>query len=137
MTGAEQSACKSIAVAQKGISLLGLIAFLTSPVVVLLSKSIAAFDNYLIAAFLSFSILIVFKAWHLHFDSLLWQKLACNDLQVEDLNSIISKLFNKNLQNKTLSNRIENCYKMIKRFLLLIGIYCCCFLILMALFLFK
>lgn len=136
MTEKEQSECKATAVALKGISLLGLIVFITIPTVLMVSKHYLLLENSLILLFMIYGLFIGFRAWHLQFDAKLLGEVANKNLDLNDLDSVIFKLFGKKMANKSSQERIISCQKLAKEFLLLLKIHLAFYVLLMVFLLF-
>ncbi|HEX8574974.1 MAG TPA: hypothetical protein VF677_01635 [Flavobacterium sp.] len=132
MTEQEQSECSAASVALNGISVFGVIIFLTIPSVLLLSKYCFLFENIAILVFIFSGLLVGFRAWHLQFDAKLLHQVAIKNLDLKDLDFIIFKLFNKKTGNRSLEARISSCYKLATGFLILIKIHLVFYLVLMA-----
>ena len=135
MTDKEQSDCKATAVALKGMSVFGLIIFLTIPSVLILSTRNLLLENIAILTFIFSGLFIGFRAWHLQFDAKLLDEVALKNLDLNDLDAILFKLFRKKMNNKSLEERMNSCYKLAKRFLLLIKIHLIFYVALMGYFL--
>lgn len=136
MTEKEKSECKATAVALKGISLLGLIVFITIPTVLMASKHYLLLENSLILSFLISGLFIGFRAWHLQFDAKLLEEVADKSLDLNDLDSVIFKLFGKKMESKSLQERMISCQKLAKGFLLLLKIHLVFYVLLMVFLLF-
>jgi len=135
MTEKEQSDCKAASVALNGLSIFGLIIFLTIPSVLIVGKHLFLLENIATFVFLLSGLFVGFRAWHLQFDAKLLKEVASKNLNLSDLDSVIFKLFHKKTKNKSLEERINSCYKLAKGFFLLIKIHLAFYVILMAYFL--
>ena len=136
MTEKEQSECKATAVALKGISFFGLIVFITIPTVLMVSKHYLLLENSLILLFVICGLFLGFRAWHLRFDAKLLEEVANKSFDLNDLDSVIFKLFGKKMGNKSLQERIISCQKLAKEFLLLLKIHLGFYVLLMVFLLF-
>lgn len=131
MTEKEQSDCNSMAVALKGISVLGLVIFLTIPSVLLVAKHNSLVENSAILVFILSGLLLGFRAWHLQFDAKLLKEVAVKTIDLNSLDSVIFNLFQKKMENKSLEERINSCYKLARGFLFLFKIHLVFYLALM------
>lgn len=123
MTDKELSDCKATAIALKGIGVFGLMIFLTIPSVLILSNQISLLENIAILTFILSGLLVGFRAWHLQFDGKLLGEIALKNLDLNNLDTIIFKLFNKKMNNKSLEERVNSCHKLAKGFLVLVRIH--------------
>lgn len=114
---------QSASVALKGISILGLLIFITIPSVLILSNQSSTYENSAILIFIFSGLFVGFRAWHLQYDAKLLKEVANEKLDLSNLDFIILKLFNKKTENKSLEERINSCYKLAQSFLLLIKIH--------------
>lgn len=132
MTEKEQSECKAISVALKGISVLGLVIFVTIPSVLLVAKHHSLVENAVILVFILSGLFLGFRAWHLQFDAKLFKEMAVKNLDLNDLNLVIFKIFGKKMASKPLQERIISCQKLAKAFLLLLKIHLVFYVLLMV-----
>lgn len=136
MTEKEQSDCNSASVALKGISVLGLVIFLTIPSVLIVAKHNSLVENIAILVFIFSGLFLGFRAWHLQFDAKLLKEVAVKNIDLNGLDSIIFNLFQKKMENKSLEERINSCYELAKGLLLLIKIHLVFYVLLMVFVLF-
>jgi hypothetical protein len=123
MTEKEQSDCKAASVALKGISVFGLVILLTIPSLLLVAKHNSLAENSAILVFIFSGLFLGFRSWHLQFDAKLLNEVAVKTIDLNNLDSLIFKLFQKKIENKSLEERINSCYKLAKGFLVLIKIH--------------
>ena len=123
MTEKEQSDCNSASVALKGISILGLVIFLTIPSVLIVAKYNSLVENTAILVFIFSGLFLGFRAWHLQFDAKLLKEVAVKNIDLNGLDSVIFNLFQKKMEKKSLEERINSCYKLVKGFLFLFTIH--------------
>jgi hypothetical protein len=138
MTEEERRECQVAAVTLQSISKLGLIVFLTIPIVFLLAQNhdLNSLENLLLLFFLFTGLLLGFRAWHIYFDSQLLKNIGTGNFELSDIDKSIYLLFRKKIQNKTLKIRIKSCYKLAKVFFLFLALHLICFLGIFIYFLF-
>jgi hypothetical protein len=122
--------CQVAAVALRGISILGLLLFCTIPSAFFMfhSHSLHPFEKGLFAFFLLTGLLFGLRSWHLYFDSQLLKNLGNKKLSLSDVDQIVLRLFNKNIQSKTVEVRIKSCYKLVKGFYVLMVLHLLCYI---------
>lgn len=122
--------CQVAAVALRGISILGLLLFCTIPSAFFMfhgNNSLHPFEKGLFAFFLLTGLLFGLRSWHLYFDSQLLKNLGNKKLSLSDVDQIVLRLFNKNIQSKTVEVRIKSCYKHVKVFFVLMVLHLLCY----------
>lgn len=135
MTEKEQSDCNLASVALKGISVLGLVIFLTIPSVLLIAKYNSLVENTAILIFIFSGLFLGFRAWHLQFDAKLLKGVAIKTIDLNGLDFVIFNLFEKKMEHKSLEGRVNSCYKLMKGFLFLFKIHLVFYLAFMIYFL--
>ncbi|TRX38030.1 hypothetical protein FNW52_03770 [Flavobacterium sp. ZT3R18] len=130
--------CQVAAVALKGVSLLGVVLFITIPTtfMMLQNHTLSTFEKGFFMFFLLTGLLFGFRSWHLYFDSRLLKSLGNKKLSLSDVDQIVIRLFRKNIQGKTIQVRIKSCYKLVKGFLVLLVLHLLCYSGVIVLFLF-
>jgi len=122
MNELDRKECLKTSVALQKISLLGLVVFITIPSVFFLKSScvLNIYENILLLANLISGMILAIMAWHLNFDGALLKNLGNGNFELSDVDQIVFDLFHKNIQSKTLNERIIACYKLIKGFFILL-----------------
>ncbi len=122
MTEKELADCKATAVALNGISFQGLLLFITLPTVLFTEKPKLFWEREFILVFIISGLLLAFRAWHLQFDAKLINNLANKNLEIDDIDTMVFRLFKKKVQS-TVAERIDACYKLAKGFEILMAIH--------------
>jgi hypothetical protein len=123
MTEQELKSCKKVFVFLNGISRLGLVVFITLPLPMYLFMNQSQTTFVFEILFVISGLLVLLRAWHLYFDAQLFKNLSIENLNLEDIDQIILKLFKKQIKNKNLEDRINACYKMVNTFFILIFVH--------------
>jgi hypothetical protein len=127
MTEQERKNCEKVAVYLKRISLLGLVVFITIPVALRWFDTNSQTILFLEMAIVFTGLIVLLRGFHLLFDAQLFQKLASGKMHLKAVDKLISKLFNKKIQNKTLEDRIKGSYKLARGFFIFLFIHLLCF----------
>jgi hypothetical protein len=122
MSEQDYKECQAAAVALKGVSILGVLLFLTIPSAFFMIQNqvLNTFEKGVFVIFLFTGLYFGFRSWHLYFDSLLLKNLGTKKLLLSDVDQIIMSLFRKNIQEKTIQVRIKSCYKLANGFFILL-----------------
>ena len=130
--------CQMTAVALKGVSLLGVLLFITIPTTfwMVQNHTLNTFEKGFFMFFLLTGLLFGFRSWHLYFDSRLLKSLADKKLSLSDVDQIVMRLFRKTIEGKTIEVRIKSCYKLIEGFFVLLVLHLLCYSGAIVLFLF-
>jgi hypothetical protein len=119
MTIEEKKSSFLIATLLKNISYVGLIVLITIPtfILFLVKNDFTGFQNLLILLGIISGLTSFIWAWHLHFDGAVFITMAEKDIEWNELDSMLIRIFNKkSIPNKSVPDRIEGCYRLIKIF---------------------
>jgi hypothetical protein len=138
MSEQECKECQIAAIALKGVSLLGLVLFITIPTTFIMvqNHALVAFEKGVLFFFLLTGLFSGIRFWHLYFDSRLLKHLGDKKMALSDVDQIVLRLFYKSIQDKTVEDRIKSCYKLAKGFFMLLGLHLVCYGIMILLLLF-
>ena len=140
MTIDEKKSCILISTLLKNISYVGLIVFITIPafILFLIKNGSTGCLNILILIGIVSGLASFIRAWHLYFDGSIFKTMAEKDVEWNKLDLMLIRIFNKkSISNKTIPDRIDGCYRLIKSFWVILFLHLLFLIVLVGIILLK
>ena len=128
--------CKISAKKLNQKSKLGFVVLFTIPTFLFLNNS-NPFPFYTTFTLMLSGIIVVLLAFHLQFDANLFNNLASQKKELQEVDALIFKIFRKKMNNKPLHERIIGCEKLLRNFKLLLVFHILFFLTIIGIIMYQ